>query len=35
VQWHRVPYDVPRPMAKIRAQEGLHEVLARRLEVGK
>jgi diadenosine tetraphosphatase ApaH/serine/threonine PP2A family protein phosphatase len=35
VRWHRVPYDVPRTMAKIRAQEGLHEVLARRLEVGK
>jgi diadenosine tetraphosphatase ApaH/serine/threonine PP2A family protein phosphatase len=35
VRWHRVPYDVPRTMAKIRAQDGLHEVLARRLEVGK
>jgi predicted phosphodiesterase len=35
VTWHRVPYDFRKTMEKIQATGVLHEVLARRLAVGK
>lgn len=35
IRWYRVPYDLESTMAKIRQEPGLHEMLARRLAVGK
>ena len=35
VRWYRVPYDYTKTMEKIRATQGLDEVLARRLAIGR